>query len=245
MKTIIALLIMSCAALPCSAQDVPNADLQAFKNGSLRDAGMAAHRLRKRYEAEGEDVLKLAVPTLAERVIREIKALEPPDKYLGEEGECLGDLIWLLSRSGDPRALEALISVMLSKKIGGRMVGEGLLRIGHAVLPDLMKHLGSGDGHDRSNAVSTLATMAEIDSTGVFFTGKDRKVIREKLLPFLADDELIMRLSSIRALGFLGDSADIPALEDIALHDPFKTETGYYIVRMAAEKAIGRLKRKE
>ena len=186
-------------------------------------------------------------------LIRQTYALLNKDKveYLKEaEGEELGDLLQALIKTNDPRIAPILLDVMVSEKVGGRMIAEGLWKLGSATISAVMDSLDSPRLYSRVSASATLATIAEMDSTETVFSEQERRKILNKsiaLLKILEEDEKNVHLKGklIRTLGIFGDSSTIPLLETIEGNDTYATPTGIYFHRRMASRAIETIRKKQ
>jgi hypothetical protein len=242
MKYIYVIIFFGLFASPCFSDEINDNDLKTIQDGDSYSADIILGKLQKLYKAEGEKPLAPYIPAISSRII---KVLDANKEGLTEaEGEFLGDLLGILSVAGDIRAKEALLRAMTSQ-VGGTIISKGLLRFGPQVLPDIVKYLDSNDNRIKMNTISTLYEMAAIDSAGTYFSEKDKINIKEKLLSLLNDNDRHIKIRSVKALGFFGDKSVIPLLEKVMTNDTYKTETGFYVVREEAKKAITRLKEKE
>ncbi|MFA6471340.1 MAG: HEAT repeat domain-containing protein [Candidatus Latescibacterota bacterium] len=241
MKYIYVIIFFIIFASPCISDEINDNDLKTIQDGDSYSAEIVLIKLQKLYKAEGEKPLAPYIPTISLRII---KVLDIYKEGLGEEGEFLGDLLRILSVAGDIRAKEALLRAMTSQ-VCGTIISKGLLRLGPQVLPDIVKYLDSDDNRIKMNTISTLYEMAEIDSAGTYFSEKDRININEKLLSLINDNNRHIKRRSVKAMGYFGDKSVIPLLEKVMTNDTYKTETGFYVIREEAKKAITRLKEQE
>ena len=171
---VLAVLMAGTAAGVAGAGELTDADRKALVEGRIGKADYVLMHLRQEYERSGPEVLKPAVPALltgAQKILRK------PGEGLDEDGEILGDYIWLLSKTGDPRTRPFFLELMVNDRVGGLMVAEGLLSLGKSVLPAIEDSLSSPRTRSRSGTAGYIGSMVKMDSTGVFFTPEDRKRI--------------------------------------------------------------------
>ncbi len=180
---------------------------------------------------KGRDAVRDAVPALIYRY-RKVQAI-PLDQWTEGDGETILSLRSLLSRIGDVRSKDVLLEGMKS----GSRVSEGLLLIGHSIVPAIMDSLFSDEPLMRTGAMNNLRRMAEGDPD--FFTQQELSLIRTHLIESLGDEDGVVRRGTLRALEVFGDESVMPLLERIAAQDEYiHPFNGTYSNRIAAQKTI-------
>ena len=182
---------------------------------------------------------------IAKKAMHMLVGLREPDKYLGEEGELLGDMLRTLGQSGDIRAKPVFIEAMLCPKISGRMITKGLMNLGYAVLPEIVALLDSTKIEKNVKVILTLSEMAKLDSTEVYFTEDDKKEIVTKLITLSKDSDQKVKWSVALALGHFGNSSVIPVLENMRISDTTQKEKVGYNVKRTAERSIELIQQRE
>lgn len=195
----------------------------------------SAQEKKKEDSKAGSDI-----PAIAEMVIKMLDESEKSGGGFSErDGEYLGDLIQSLSDSGDMRAKEALLKAMVNPSIGGGIILEGLFNLGPQVIPDIIEAIDNTENIiGKAGAIGALQYIAGKDTNKTFFSDKDKKEIKEKLVPYLSHDNEIIRQNSVCAIAYFGDASVVPLLEKIKDNDTKQWKNGTYPIREAAEQAI-------
>ena len=188
----------------------------------------------------GTEPLRDAVPALVYR-FREIEKMFVEEWERGGEvyGETAFQILGLLSKIGDPRSKEVLIEGM---KYGPKSA-KGLLLIGPTIIPDLLDTMSSPRNEMKKGAMRALRLIHEMDPS--FFDQSSQNQIREESTFLLADENGLVRRSSILTLAVFGDANTVSVLENIAEQDTFTvTRKGQtiYSNRVEAQKAIERIR---
>jgi len=196
----------------CCADEITDEDTEIILNSDCRTAAFIFNKYYP-HGREGRMTIESVVPIVGKRVL---KMLDQEKSGLGEcEGEFLGVLIQLLSDSGDIRAKEALLKAMTSGYVGGKILDEGILHLCPQVIPDIVAYLDGNDIVAKRQAIRTLSYINANDGGKTYFSDKDKKEIKEKLLPCLSHTDEILKLWTVEALGHFGDDLVIPLLENI------------------------------
>ena len=197
---VFAALMAGTATGASGAGELTDADRKTLVEGRIGKADYVLMHLRQEYERSGPEVLKPAVPAL---LTGAQKFLHKPED-LGEEDEIIGDYIWLLCKTGDPRTRQFFLELMVNDRVGGLMVAEGLLSLGKSVLPAIEDSLSSPRAKSRYGTAGYLVSMIKMDSKGEFFTLEDRKRISKRLLTLLADtDDLVRTYTAINLISMV------------------------------------------
>lgn len=219
--------------------------------GSVDTVGHVLINLEDQYKREGKEALKPFVPAIADRFMEIAESAEETRTASEAEAGTAGQMIALLLYSSDIRAKDALLKAMESNIMGGTRIKQGLMNLGPQVIPDIIKSIDNSKyASGKGKAIDTLYYIYENDTTKTFFSEKDKKEISEKIVPHLSQDNELIKLSAVRALGVFGDDSVIPLLERIKeeygpLNDvedqPFERKT----MSKETEKAIKSIKEKK
>jgi hypothetical protein len=96
---------------------------------------------------------------------------------------------------------------------------------------------------EKSGSFVMLYMITQIDSSNTFFPEKMNTIIREELLKNINNNDIIVKLYSVKNMGHFGIKNDITILKNII--DTDKTKIGNtFIMKKAAEESINKLKSK-
>ena len=213
-----------------------DADEKALKSTDPDAVAEVLYKLSDMYDAGGKEPLKPAVPALIESAQRELKLPE-------DERWNIVDIIKVVSMTGDERVKPLLLHIMAAMWGGGNpFTAQGLLAIGHSVVQDVADSLKSSNPETLGRAALTLHKMFELDESGKFFSPQDRKMIRERLVNNLTDENVNVRIYTVVAMRSFGDASVIGILENIEKHDAHKDSGGTYEVRIEASETLQKIK---
>jgi hypothetical protein len=216
-----------------------SADTKKLKSGDHDAVAEVLAKLSKMYQASGRESLKPAVAPLIESAWNELRI--PEDQRWN-----IMDILKILSLAGDISAKPLFLNVMSSVKGGGNpYVPQGFLSMGQSIAAELADSLKSNSPDARGRTALTLGKMYQLDKTGTFFTAQDRARIKDLLAANLKDPNVNVRIYSVSALAYFGDSSVIAPLEYIEKHDAHKDSSGNYEVRLEAAKTLKALKAKK
>jgi hypothetical protein len=214
-------------------------DAKVLKGSDHEAVAEVLAKLSKLYQARGKESLMPAVEPLIESAWNELRI--PEDQRWN-----LVDIMKILALSGDTRIKPLFLTIMSTVKGGGMpYVPQGFLSLGSSIVPELADSLKSIKPDVRGRATLTLNKMSQLDKSGAFFSSDARKLIKERLIANLKDANASIRMYSVSALAFFGDSSVVPALEYIEKHDAHKDSSGTYEVRIEAGKTLKILKSKK
>jgi hypothetical protein len=225
----------------CYSSEISDIDLKIIKYGDVYSGSKIIIKLENLYKLNGEGALKPATPAISERAISIISKAEKNVSLNDSEGEYLGSLLRILSISCDNNAKNALLRAMISEKVTGLVISKGLMRLGPQVMPDIKVYLNDENKLIVGKTILTMKDIAELDSTGIFFSEKDKSDFKEYLLIKLKDFDASLKFFIISAIGYFGDESTINILDEIKNKDNFKKD-GIYINRIGAENAIKHIK---
>ncbi|MDP2983072.1 MAG: HEAT repeat domain-containing protein [Candidatus Latescibacter sp.] len=221
------------------AQAFTSADAKKLKSGDHDAAAEILAKLSKMYQANGKESLKPAVAPLIECAWNELGI--PEDQRWN-----LMDILKILSLTGDVSAKPLFLNVMSSVKGGGiPYVPQGFLLMGSAIVPELADSLKSTSPDARGRTALTLGKMFQLDKTGAFFSPQYRTRIKDLLAVNLKDSSVNVRIYSVSALAYFGDSSVVAPLEYLEKHDAHKDSSGNYEVRIEAGRTLKALKAKK
>ena len=212
-------------------------DEKALKGTDPDAIAEVLYKLNDIHDEKGKEGMKPAVPSLIECAYRELK-LEEDQRWN------LIDIVKIVSLTGDERVKPLLLHIMSVMWGGGNpFTAQGFLAIGKSTINEVADSLKSTNPETIGRAAMTIHKMSEQDESGAFFSGQDRKMIRERLIANLNSENVNVRIYTIVALRSFGDDSVISFLEQVERHDAHKDSGGTYEVRIEATETLKKLRK--
>lgn len=222
-------LAVSPAVMADSFTDADEAKLTGTDPDEVADI---LYKLQDLYADGGADALKPAVPALLKSIEHELSIPE-------DERWNIYDIIKIMSLTGDERIKPLLLNVMATMAGGGNpFTAQGLVNIGTSTIKDVADSLKSSSIDTRGRAAVTLHKMNEFDESKSFFSDANKKLVRDRLVTNLTDENANVRIYSVIALRSFGDSSVVNPLMQIEKHDAHKDSGGTYEVRIEASETL-------
>lgn len=235
----IAIIAISSFAFSAPKQTLTDADIKILKTGDHDAVSEVLYKIMSIYDSDGKAALKPAVPALIDCAWKELRL--PEDQRWN-----LIDIVKVISLTGDERVKPLLLHLMSAMYGGGNpATAQGFLSLGTTVLPAVVDSLKSTTAETRGRAAITLHKMAQLDTSGKFFTSKDKALVKDRLVANLKDTNASVRVYTVVALRSFGDTSTIPALENIEKYDAHKDSGGTYEVRIEAKETLKALRGKK
>ncbi len=243
MKYIILFFINFISLDVCYSSDISDVDLKIIKYADVYSGSKVIVKLENIYKTSGKDAIKPAIPAVSERFIAMLDIHEKNNSLNDAEGEYLLSLLGILSVSGDINAKSALLRAMISRKIAGLAISQGLMKLGPSILPEIKVFLDDKNEMIVGKTISTLKDIAEADSAEVFISKSEKTEFKMYLLNKINNFSPTWKFFIIDALGYYGDYSIIKNLEEIKNKDNFNKD-GVYINKLSADSAINIIKKR-